>query len=131
MPTTPFTLAEANLVALCTESICYGGLLATFGESLRALLAGNSSFRGNHRIRGVLLAVSCTMFVVATLHLIINIDHNIYAFVRDGSAGDAEAALRDLTSWRNISRVSSLHEHSHRGAHRHLGSSHNSPGDAW
>lgn len=102
-----FPIDEAHLVSLFTESVFYGLFLATFVGLLRAILWNGTSFNAAKHVRWALLSVACTMFVVATVDLILNLKHNLNAFIYYKGPGGPVGEFSKISHWINIARVRS------------------------
>ncbi|KIP07584.1 hypothetical protein PHLGIDRAFT_412628 [Phlebiopsis gigantea 11061_1 CR5-6] len=92
----------AQLVALFMESIFYGLYLVTFGMCMYIMLVRG---RSGARQRGVFIAVAVSMFVVATLDVVLLLVHILYAFVWYHGPGSAIGEFLDISVWINAIRL--------------------------
>lgn len=105
----PFAIDEAHLVSLFSESVFYGLFLATFIACLRAILWNGASFHAAAHVRWALLVVACTMFVVATLDISFNLEHDLNAFIRYKGPGGPSGEFSKISNWINLARVRAHH----------------------
>ncbi|KZT06654.1 uncharacterized protein LAESUDRAFT_146943 [Laetiporus sulphureus 93-53] len=97
-----FPIAEAELVAIFTESITYGIHIATFTMCMWTLLRRSKDLE--RPVNVTLLLFSITLFVLGTLDIAFNFYRNLTAFIFYTGPGGAGNVFDELSNWVNTSR---------------------------
>lgn len=104
MPT--IGIDEAVLVGLFCESILYGVFMATFAETLRALVWKSGSFQAGKNVRRAFLVVTWAFCIITTFDLVISLIHALDAFIHYDGPGGAKQYFSNLPYWINVTKVS-------------------------
>jgi hypothetical protein len=104
-----FPITEAQLVSIFAEAVFYGISVATFFESLRALVGSTSTIRASSLTRRVFMVITTLMFLVSSTDIALLLRHILNAFVYYRGAGGATEKFRQIDDPMNIARVSQLY----------------------
>ncbi|KAF9493005.1 hypothetical protein BDN71DRAFT_1450831 [Pleurotus eryngii] len=91
-------LDEALLLGLWLESVAYGFFLCLFCGTM-VLSFGRCRRRSNIHSK-IMIGISCVMFFISTLHLILGIHRLCQTFVRD--PGGVAASFANVMEWEDV-----------------------------
>ncbi|KZT05406.1 uncharacterized protein LAESUDRAFT_702231 [Laetiporus sulphureus 93-53] len=97
-----FPVAEAELVAIITESITYGIHISTFATCIWTLFRTSKTLGRETNV--TLLFFSITLFVIGTLDISFNIYRNLSAFIFYTGPGGANHVDEEVSNWVQVSR---------------------------
>ncbi|KZT00768.1 uncharacterized protein LAESUDRAFT_764302 [Laetiporus sulphureus 93-53] len=97
-----FLIAEAELVAIFTESITYGIHISTFTTCMWTLLRRPKGLE--RHVNVTLLLFSITLFILGTLDIAFNFYRNLTAFIFYTGPGGASHVFEELSNWVNAAR---------------------------
>ena len=103
-----FPITEAQLTGLFVESITFGIHIVTLGYCLHALFRKGGRWKRWSDVHWGMVAVSLTLFIVATFDVTLGFYHNVKAFVFYTSPGGALDEFTNISEWVNVCRVGNL-----------------------
>ncbi|KAJ6461120.1 hypothetical protein DFH09DRAFT_1011862, partial [Mycena vulgaris] len=93
-------LAVAELIGPIFGEMMYGIHIVTFGVALHRLLTTQSGrWKRRAEIKWIMVVVSCLLFVIATLDLVVAIITIVQAFVLYTGPGGAEHIFTHSAGW--------------------------------
>ncbi|KAF8837981.1 hypothetical protein BDN67DRAFT_972187 [Paxillus ammoniavirescens] len=84
------TVKEAVIVAMIIESVLYGLLMFVFGVTVWALTYQRTPVE----IPRLMLGVTCLLFILGTMHIVVGTNHFWQGFI---TSGDPDAFFQDVT----------------------------------